>query len=490
MKLRVLIILIIVLGLGIFSVFYFTGSDDLESAVSEYDDGDYIEAIIILNRIAPLADYEESEKIHFYRCKSINRLAADLEESYEDELRETALERKNDPGYTRALSELEKEIKEVNSEIQGDLAVVPAKKMSRIVTGGQFYNEFITRFRGSSLIEDLNFEELRRLENTDPAKYTAAVINFYRRYPHTDYIPQIVSSIFSALQKGLAPASENPDTVRKLLISYGKRYPTSPETSRIMVSTGDRVNLRNSPDLAGQPVGKILKDEILIQIEKTMDVSQIGNSRDYWYRVSTLKGLRGWVFGKFVSPVDLSRYTDTSAIESWAMEDHFDAWTDSHTPVNWNHVPGADPSSIMFYSKPDTSIAMIESPSNKTAGLYRPYRVPRSFHINMRARYSGGDAVTILACVSPAGNSFIIRLKKGTIEISGRTIPLHTEKWHEYTLSSKDGRYASLRVDGEIISGRIQPVKAASVFSRAGLYCLCSPEGESAKGEIDYLKVR
>src|SRR4030042_996668 len=76
--------------------FIIFSKDDLEAAIDEFEDGDYKEAIIILNRLAKTADYDAGEKIYYYRCRSINGLAGQLENRFDDELAETAQEKRSE----------------------------------------------------------------------------------------------------------------------------------------------------------------------------------------------------------------------------------------------------------------------------------------------------------------------------------------------------------------------------------------------------------
>jgi len=122
-------IIIAVAAVAITIAGYFIFSkDDLESAISEFEDGDYEEAIIRLNRLAKTADYDTGEKIYYYRCRAINGLATGLEDKYADELAEIASEKKDTEDYRETKKDLEGRLAVINRKTEGDLTLVPAMK--------------------------------------------------------------------------------------------------------------------------------------------------------------------------------------------------------------------------------------------------------------------------------------------------------------------------------------------------------------------------
>ena len=82
-----------------------------------------------------------------------------------------------------------------------------------------------------------------------------------------------------------------------------------------------------------------------------------------------------------------------------------------------------------------------------------------------------------------------ITLRDEKIECNGRIIPLHTADWHEYRLESDNGQFCRLVIDGEVISGRIEPV-ASKEFQLRGIYALCSLPNEESKGEMEFIRIR
>lgn len=474
--------------LAVAAAFLFSG-DDLESAVEDFESGDFRDAIVMLNRLAVTADYDTGEKIYYYRCRAINGLAFKLEKKFSDELEAAAQERKNEEDYGENVREIKDYLARLNREIDGDLTLIPAMKRARIAPRGKFYDEFNSRYRGSPLIEDLRFEEVLNLGKSSPEKLVPAMIQFYNDHPNTDYIGQMIQTLFDGLRDGSFQISGSEETVWRMILAYLRRYPTSPETGKLYSCSGDNVNLRSSPGVEGQLVGKIARDEILIQLEKSMDTTQVGDTRDYWYRVASLRGPRGWIFGKFMVPVDLSKYPDAAADAAWTMEEHFEEWSDSHTPAEWSHVPGGDVTGINFAVKDGKKIAMVDSAKGSITGLYSRHGATRAFAVETRARFTGGDAVTVIAYCADPLSAFTITLGEHRVVVAGRTIPLQASDWKNYLLESDDGRFATLSIDGEKVSSRIEPVRTPH-FTRRGVYCLFSSKEEHSKGEIEYIKIR
>ncbi|MBN2158431.1 MAG: SH3 domain-containing protein [Spirochaetes bacterium] len=483
-----IIIAVLAVALTITGFFVFS-SNDLEKAIDEFEDGDYKDAILMLNHLAITADYDTGEKIYYYRCRAINGLGFQLEDKFSDELADIAQDKKKSKDYNEIRKDIEEYLADLNETIGGDLTLVPAMKQSRIVPRGKFYEEFVARYRGSGLIEDLRFEEVQNLGKTDPDRLVPAMISFYNTYPNTDYISSMVKTIFDGLQSGSFNIPGNQDVLWEMIIAYVKRYPTSPETNKLFSCNGDNVNLRNSPGIDGKLVGKITRDEILIQLEKSMDTTQVGDVRDYWYRVASIKGPKGWIFGKFLAPIDLSKYREKATDEKWTIDEHFADWSDSHTPLSWAHVPGSDPSGINFSMKGGKKIAELNSAKGSMTGLFSRSSAARAFSIVSRARFTGGDAFMIFAYVPAGDRAFYVRLGESSVDVSGRTIPLGTLEWHDYLLTSEDGRFASLFIDGQLVSSRIEPAHN-KYFTTRGIYILHSPKEDNSRGEMEFVKVR
>ena len=470
-------------------IYILTGGESIDTAIEEFEDGDYIEAIEILNRLLPAAGYEQAEKMHYYRCKSLNSLAEELESDYDDELKDASLENRNKPEFEKYKLKIEKKLAKVNGKTGADLAFIPASKKSMVMSKGAFYNEFTAKYRGSQFIEDLDFYETRKIISIEPARTFDHISRFYKKYPGSNYTPQIVAIIFDAIRDGASGMEANQEFLKTVILTHAVKYPTSQEVSRLYSSIADGVNLRNSPGINGALTGKTVKDEMLIQLEKSMDTAQVGDTRDYWYRVATLRGVRGWMFGKFMKPLDIQGITLNTGMEIWSMEDYFTAWTDSNTPENWAHVPGADTSAVNFKKQSQGNLLVYSSKGIGATGLFSRFNVSRNFRMVIRARFISGSPLVLAAYTIDRGNVFPLKIEPEKIDLNGRSIPIHTSDWHVYEISSEDGKFASLSVDGQMLSGRIPPA-SGTMFSERGIYILSQQPGGLSNCEVEYIKAR
>lgn len=494
MKLAVKAAIAVVIALALVAVGIklFKGKT-VDTAIGYYEDGDYDDAIRLLNRLVGTLDYEQAEKAYYYRCRSINRYAEKLERKYDDELSVLG-EQAGDAKPERIRDYREKlthKLASINESIDGDLTLAAGRSRGRIVSGGKFYNQFLAKYKGSRFLEDLDFEELQKIERTEGHRLLRSIANFHARYPSTTYLAQVVKMLFDALKRGEVQIKEKDDFLANLIIQFGRKYPTSSEFSRLFVCNSESVNMRNSPDTRGALVAKIDKGEILIQLEKSMDTFQVGDVRDYWYRVATLRGHAGWIFGKFLAPIDMSRFKDVETEERWSLDERFADWTDSHTPKNWMHVDERGSGAVSFSSREGANRLVFNAShaGGAPAGLYRKAPAGRSFVILARARFAGGSPVTLFANSMPGEKVFAVVIGDEEVEVSGRRIPLRTGEWHEYRLESEDGAFARLIVDGEVISSRINPVRNAA-YRSTGIYCLFAPAGVIGAAEMEYIKLR
>lgn len=488
-KSAIIAAIIFLIVISITAVYFITRGDTIESAIRDYEDGDYIDAIVSLNSFIKTANYEDGEKIYYYRCKSLNTLAEELEDDYEDELKDASLENKDKPEFEKYKQKIEKKLNSINSRTGGDLEFIPAAKKSRISPKGLFYNEFASRYRGSQFIEDLDFYEIKKAVASDQTRIFDHMNRFYKKYPGSNYTPQMISIIFDAIRDGAAGMEANSDFLKTIIYNYAAKYPTSQEVSRLYISAGDSVNLRNSPGVTGAPAGKTIKDELLIQIEKSMDMMQVGDTRDYWYRVSTLRGVKGWIFGKFIKPLDVQSITTSNQMEIWTIEDYFTAWSDSNTPENWNHINGADASAVIFKKTTSGNIIVFNSKGIATTGLYSRINTSRTFKIMVRARFLSGAPVILAVYTIERGENYYIKLEGEKVDVNGRSIPIHGTDWHNYELASEDGKFATFSIDGQIVSGRI-PSVTDSTFSDRGVYMLYQYAGGVSSCEVEFIKIK
>ena len=481
---------IIIAAAIVFTVIYFlTRSTTVESAIRDYEDGDYADSIVDLNTFVKTANYESGEKIYYYRCKSLNMLAEELEKYYEDELKSASLENKDKPEFEKYRQKIERKLQSINGKTGGDLEFIPAAKKSRIAPKGLFYNEFAARYRGSQFIEDLDFYEIKKSMASDQARLFDYLNRFYKKYPGTNYTPQMITIIFDAIRDGAPGMEPNSEFLKNIIYNYAAKYPTSQEVSRLYISAGDSVNLRNSPGVAGAPAGKTVKDELLIQIEKSMDMMQVGDSRDYWYRVSTLRGVKGWIFGKFLKPLDVQSITISNQMEIWSVEDYFTAWSDSNTPENWNHIKGSDASAISFKKITTGNIVIFSSKGIDSTGLYSRFNTSRTFKIMVRGRFISGTPVILAAYSIEKGECYIIKLDGEKIDVNGRSIPVKGTDWHNFELASEDGKFAIFSIDGQMVSGRI-PSVTDNLFSDRGVYMLYQSAGGVSSCEVECIKIK
>ncbi len=471
------------------AVYFLTRGISVESAITDYEDGDYIDAIISLNTLVKTANYETGEKIYYYRCKSLNTLAEELEKDYEDELKSASLENKDKPEFEKYKQKIEKKLRSINSKTGGDLEFIPAAKKSRIAPKGIFYNEFASRYRGSQFIEDLDFYEIKKSVASDQARLFDYLNRFYKKYPGTNYTPQMITIVFEAIKDGAPGMEPNSEFLKNMIYNYAAKYPTSQEVSRLYISAGDSVNLRNSPGVTGAPAGKTVKDELLIQIEKSLDMMQVGDARDYWYRVSTLRGVKGWIFGKFLKPLDIQSITTSNQMEVWSVEDYFTAWSDSNTPENWNQMKDSDAGAISFKKVSNGNIVIFKSRGIAGTGLYSRINTSRTFKIMVRGRFVSGAPVILTAYSIEKGESYSIKLDGEKVDVNGRSIPIKGTDWHNFELASEDGRFAMFSIDGQMVSGRI-PSVTENVFSDRGIYLLYQPAGGVSSCEVEFIKIK
>ncbi len=485
-KFIIIPLVVILLVYAIIAIFI---GDDIEDAIDLFEEEEYVDSIKVLNELIKVVDYEKGERLYYYRCRAINELSSQLEEEFREELQEIGHKGGDEKKRKRVKEYLEKKIDEINRLTGGDLVLIHDKGKGGIISRGNFYDDFVARYKGSRLIEDLDFEELQKIEKTESHKLFDAIVNFHMKYPNTSYLSPLMKMLFKGFQRGDFNVKGKQDLLKKLILQFAARYPTSSEFYRLYTCAADSVNIRNSPGIDGDIVSKTDKGEILIQLEKSMDTSQIGDTRDYWYRIASLRGYQGWIFGKFLQPLDISNFDQEVLEEKWSLEEFFNEWIDSNTPKNWVHIPNSDKSTISFSSMRSMRIVKLNSLEGSISGLYRRSLTKGVFALESKARFIDGDSTILIAYVRYDGRVFYIKLMEEEIETSGRRIPLHTSDWHRYKLDSEDGKLARLSVDGEVISSRISPV-TSKIFTMKGIYCLYTAENERSIAEVEYIKIR
>ena len=73
-----IVVVLVYVGMVIFI------DDDMEDAIDLFEEEEYVDSIKILNELIKVVDYDEGERVYYYRCRAINELSSHLE----DELRE------------------------------------------------------------------------------------------------------------------------------------------------------------------------------------------------------------------------------------------------------------------------------------------------------------------------------------------------------------------------------------------------------------------
>lgn len=487
-----LFILLLTAGLIAGGIYFFSQEDTFEElaaeAIEEYEGGDYIDAIEELSVLIEKASPRQGEKLHYYRSMAVKKLAEEQNLEFKDELKELSTVPKGKPRYKEIIKEIKEELDVLAQKTGEEFNIITENNTAFISPAGGFYEKFVSKYRGSSYLEDLDFETLKETRERKPEAFLVAVTSFYQKYPRTHYLSRIVSMLFKTLQKNSLSLAGGEKPLMDLLLAYGKKYPAGPELHRIYRCVNDNVNLRSTPGLDGKIVGKIRKDSILIQLKKSMDAMQIGSHRAYWYKISDLKGLRGWIFGRFLEKIDLAARAKDSGHSQWPIYEDFNKWSNSDTPEGWTHIAGASPGSIGFSGGENDRTVFIKSPQGSTAGLYKSHGASRAFTAEAEARFTGGTSVMIMA-YSTGEKTFYVRLDENTIDTCGRKIPYTPSQWHIYRIESEDGHFAKLSADGELLAGRIEGKKVTGLTQR-GLYCLVSLKDDASKAEIKYIKAR
>jgi hypothetical protein len=87
-------------------------------------------------------------------------------------------------------------------------------------------------------------------------------------------------------------------------LTLGCSTRTAPQSSarpdRITLASGVRV--RAAPQSSAQEIARLPLGVTLQTLEQSASKEKIGESEDYWYRVSTADGKTGWVFGGLTAP--------------------------------------------------------------------------------------------------------------------------------------------------------------------------------------------
>jgi hypothetical protein len=61
-----------------------------------------------------------------------------------------------------------------------------------------------------------------------------------------------------------------------------------------------RVRIRKEPNLGGEQIGSLNKDQQVYILDKTSEIMKIGNMESVWYKIKTFDGVEGWAYGYFI----------------------------------------------------------------------------------------------------------------------------------------------------------------------------------------------
>ncbi len=448
----------------------------IEDAVAYIDNGNYAKALKVLDTLAKTSSYEDGERIYYYRIKALLGLINQLNEEYADECGEIQKTKNK-----KIESRLNNKLEAINKKSGLDLILVNDTGCY-IFTSGKLYDEFVSLYPGSRFIEAIDFEILQFTIQKSPGRINP-IMEFYKRYPETTYLSSLVHMLLNALANPKIELKGHADKLSEMLQNFCNKYNASAEYYRLFRCKGENVNLRDSAGTHGQITGKLNKGEFVIQLERSMDSVQIGDVRDYWYRVVSVSGSRGWVFGKFLEHIEPLSVTIAQNEENFTIDEHFNEWIDSHTPKGWQHVFSGYESAISFTKQKDTNIVKLDA--NEKGGLYKKTGSFQNMVCKVKGRLHKGSV--ILAGVAGYGGlAAVITLLPEEVDVCGYKIPYTTTGWHEYELRS-EGKTLSLYIDGELVARKIT-TKKHEILKSSGIYILVCSNG--AQAELEYVKVK
>lgn len=90
----------------------------------------------------------------------------------------------------------------------------------------------------------------------------------------------------------------NPLPARKIVTE-------KPVTGDKRITIGAGVRVRMQPKATAKEVTRLQFGTVIRELEKAKQSELLGDKRDYWYKVEAAEGKQGWVFGSFITPVDV-----------------------------------------------------------------------------------------------------------------------------------------------------------------------------------------
>jgi hypothetical protein len=73
------------------------------------------------------------------------------------------------------------------------------------------------------------------------------------------------------------------------------------------IVTGTAVRVRAEPNLSAKEVARLNLGTVVKSSERSTKKEKVGQKEDYWYKVATPQGQRGWVFGGFLLDYDANK---------------------------------------------------------------------------------------------------------------------------------------------------------------------------------------
>ena len=153
------------------------------------------------------------------------------------------------------------------------------------------------------------------------------------------------------------------------------------------------------------------------------------------------------------------------------------------------HIPGAEKKYISFRKEGNRKILILNAEDSSYTGLYRRFSRIKEFRLLIKIRFISGSPVAAAVFSQGRDSTYSLSLGKDSININGRIIPFNTGNWHVYEIFSENLNFASLSIDGEIVSGKIPPVKNER-FEQPGTYLLNSGPGETSACEVEFIKIK
>ncbi len=476
MSKKLIAVAVIVVAIAGVIVYKASKPATIDNAIEYIDNGNYRRALKVLSTLAKTSSYEDGERIYYYRLKALLGFINELNDDYADECAEIQKTKSN-----KIKSRLKTKLEEINKKAGVDLILI-TDPGCYISMGGTLYDEFVSLYPGSRYIESIDFDMLQFTMSKQPGTINP-VMEFYKRYPETTYMTSLINMVLKAVANPKIELKGHSEKLTEMLQNFCNKYNSSAEYYRLFRCKGENVNLRDSAGTQGQITGKLNKGEFVIQLERSMDSVQIGDVRDYWYRVVSMSGSRGWMFGKFLERIEPVTGAVAQNEETFTIDETFNEWIDSHTPKGWQHLYAGSETSISFTKLKDINIVKLNSDGK--GGLYKKTGSFQNMVCRVKGRLLSGDVI-LAGVVGYGGLAAVITLMPEEVDVCGYKIPYVTTQWHEYELRS-EGKTLSLFIDGELVARKINTRKH-DLLKFPGIYILVC--NGNTKAEIEYIRVK